>query len=147
MTVVLGMCLSGCVAPPVKMTETKSGSPEVVINKPRKITKGVILEAMANNGANIEQETDSMLRFSAPPTIAQNMMISLLVGNAYSANKVILEVTLLEQGSAATRVIGKAFAEAQMPFGQTRRDPINTPADYNQIQTQMNKWKTLAEAK
>lgn len=143
----LAICLSsgafyGCATNnEPKMTETKSGAPEVFINKPPNAVKPAIISNMTDFGANLEKDSDYKLEFSKEPDPSQNFIILLTVGNEFSTNKIVTEYTLFPK-DGGTRVIAKGYLTALMPLGKLNKQEITGNTDiYNQLQKRLNNIK------
>lgn len=139
------LLLAGCASEP-RMNETASGNPEVTIKRPAEKVKPIILSKMMNMGADLEQDSPYLMTFSRKPTPGQDFAAAMLVGNNYSQNRAIAEFTLFPE-SGSTRVVGKGYLKANMPFGGVRKEQFNGNNTFNQLQRILNEVKKEAEGK
>jgi hypothetical protein len=147
-SVFLAVTLAGCVGTPVKkLSETKSGSPEVAINKSPSTVKAALVAHMIENGYSLDADTEYQVKLSRAPTPAEAFMIGMFVGNGYSTNKIVLEDTLIPS-DGGTRIIGKMFYWAQFPFGRINQQPAENDMElYNRHQLELNAVKAKLGAK
>ena len=141
LTACLSLFLVACGSNPPKISDTKTGYPEIVISRPAKLIKPHLVSDALDRGYTLKADTDYMLEFTRPPrTAGESLGASLIVGNSYSNNTIELQYTLVEtQGK--TRVVGKLWTQAVMPFGKVNRQPNNNGSSFNAIQGFFNDLK------
>ena len=141
---ILPFIIIGCAGNEPKISNTKTGNPEIVISKPVKTIKPLLINDALDRGYSLVSDTDYALTFSRPPRAGGESFALALQGNKYTQNSLELQYTLVET-AGKTRVIAKMWSKIAFPMGQVKRHPSNGPKAYNAIQGFFNDLKQRVE--
>jgi hypothetical protein len=131
----------GCAAAPPKISNTKTGKPEIVIHKPAKFIKPHLISDALDRGYMLKKDSDYLIEFSRKPkNTGERLTAGMLVGNSHSSNTIELQYTLVES-AGKTRVIAHSYVQAIMPFGKINKMDNNGSGTFNEIQGFFNDLK------
>ena len=140
LSVFIGLFLMGCAATTPKISNTKTGKPEIVIHKPARLIKPHLISDAVDRGFTLKKDSDYLIEFSRKPKIGMESLTAGLQGNRYSNNTIELQYTLVET-AGKTRVIATMSTQSVMPFGRVNKTESNGANTFNSIQGFFNDLK------
>lgn len=145
MVIVGVLFLSNCSTTP-KLTETKSGNPEVAINTTDiDLVKSAILAKMLDKGYVLEKDTKYLLEMNRLLTdFKETLAAGMLVGNAYSNNyRVVTYMFVVSEKEI--RVVVSNSVRAILPGGLINSQTLDNTNIYNLYQNLLNDVKKEIE--
>jgi hypothetical protein len=131
----LSLLIVGCAPQVAKLTQTQSGSPEVVVaEKDIDKIKQLMIAEHLNHGYEISSDTKYNISFKRAAKGGEDYIAYFSVGNAYSTNYRENSYTFVGVPDG-TKIIGTPYIIAHMPMGQVNKSTMNGNAKmYNIIQ-------------
>lgn len=151
--ILLAALTAGCVTQPARLSDTASGRPEAVIRSTDvDLIKARITREMLTLKASSRYslETDSPLRLvfsrSLLGTGMEAFAASLMVGNLYSTEYMVVRFTLIPE-SDTTTVVGETLIRANFTTGGTKEASLDSNASvYNELHLLLQRVKGSIEA-
>lgn len=140
--------LSSCALQVAKITTTKSGKPEVLINIDNiNKVKELIIADMINYNYEITKDTQYSLEMERPTKAEEEFLAMLIAGNLYSSNFRVVSFTILRLNQKIKVVVNDSI-RARLPGGQINTvSIIDRGNTYNYFQRFLFNIKKLAEEK